>query len=173
MYKEVEAEEVRPVFGTQIDKTTSSSKFDSGIGGVSLDHDLNTSAASSSATSSSLFSKCDISEDKIEENCSKQFKSAYNYKLHVKHHNKQFSFICQICGKGFMNRNHQESHANTHLKEKPHKCNGCSKRFLTPSNLCRHMQSCTNVSKVHECVVCGKKFQTVENVLRHQKHAHT
>ena len=72
-----------------------------------------------------------------------------------------------------MNRNHQESHANTHLKEKPHKCNGCSKRFLTPSNLRRHMQSCTNVSKVHECVVCGKKFQTAENVLRHQKHAHT
>ena len=107
-----------------------------------------------------------------EENCGKQFKSAYNYKLHVKHHNKQFSFICQICGKGFMNRNHQESHANTHLKEKPHKCNGCSKWFLTPSNLRRHMQSCTNVSKVHECVVCGKKFRTAENVLRHQKHVH-
>ena len=92
--------------------------------------------------------------------------------LYIKCHNKQFSFICKICAKGFMNRNHQESHANTHLKEKPHKCNGCSKRFLTPSNLCRHMQSCTNVAKVHECVVCGKKFCTAENVLRHQKHAH-
>ena len=52
----------------QIDETTSSSKFDSGIGGVSLDHDLNTSAASSFPTSSSLFSKCDIrdiSEEKL------------------------------------------------------------------------------------------------------------
>ena len=67
MYKEVEVEEIRLAFGMQIDETTSSSKFDSGIGGVSLDHDLNTSAASSLATSSSLFSKHDISEEKIEE----------------------------------------------------------------------------------------------------------
>ena len=67
MYKEVEAEEIRPAFGMQIDETTSSSKFDSGIGGVSLDHDLNTLATSSLATLSSLFSKCDISEEKIEE----------------------------------------------------------------------------------------------------------
>ena len=61
MYEEVEAEEIRLAFGRQTDETTSSSKFDSGIGGVSLDHDLNTLAASSSATSSSLFSKRDIS----------------------------------------------------------------------------------------------------------------
>ena len=67
MYEEVEAEEIRPVFGTQIDETTSSRKFDSGIGGVSLDHDLNTSATSSSVTSSSMFSKPDMSEEKIEE----------------------------------------------------------------------------------------------------------
>ena len=39
MYEEVEVEEIRLAFGRQIDKTTSSSKFDSGIGGVSLDHD--------------------------------------------------------------------------------------------------------------------------------------
>ena len=78
MYEEVEAEEVRPVFGMQIDETTSSSKFDSGIGGVSLDHDLNTSAASSLATSSSLFSKCDISEEKIEEFQTQSFEVTVN-----------------------------------------------------------------------------------------------
>ena len=65
MYEEVEAEEVRPVFGTQFDETTSSSKFDSGIGGVSLDHDLNTSAASSSTTSSSFFSDVTFLREKL------------------------------------------------------------------------------------------------------------
>ena len=78
MYEEVEAEEIRPAFGMQIDETTSSSKFDSGIGGVSLDHDLNTSAASSSATSSSLFSKRDISEEKIEEFQTQSFEVTAN-----------------------------------------------------------------------------------------------
>ena len=69
MYEEVEAEEIRLAFGMQIDETTSSSKFDSGIGGVSLVHVLNTSATSSLATSSSLFKPdiSDISEEKIEE----------------------------------------------------------------------------------------------------------
>ena len=67
MYEEVEAEEIRPVFGMQIDESTSSRKFDSGIGGVSLDPDLNTSATSSSVTSSSMFSKPDMSDEKIEE----------------------------------------------------------------------------------------------------------
>ena len=67
MYEEVEAEEIRPVFGTQIDESTSSRKFDSGIGGVSLDPDLNTSATSSLVTSSSMFSKPDMSDEKIEE----------------------------------------------------------------------------------------------------------
>ena len=78
MYEEVEAEEIRPAFRMQIDETTSSSKFDSGIGGVSLDHDLNTSATSSSATSSSLFSKCDISEEKIEEFQTQSFEVTAN-----------------------------------------------------------------------------------------------
>ena len=78
MYEEVEAEEVRPVFRTQFEETTSSSKFDSGIGGVSLDHDLNTSAASSLTTSSSLFSKRDMSEEKIEEFQSQSFEVPVN-----------------------------------------------------------------------------------------------
>ena len=78
MYEEEDAEEVRSVFGMQFDETTSSRKFDSGIGGVSLDHDLNTSAASSLTTSSSLFSKCDISEEKIEEFQTKSFEVTVN-----------------------------------------------------------------------------------------------
>ena len=78
MYEEVEAEEIRPVFGTQIDETTSSRKFDSGIGGVSLDHDLNTSATSSSVTSSSMFSKPDMSEEKIEEFQTQSFEVTAN-----------------------------------------------------------------------------------------------
>ena len=106
------------------------------------------------------------------ENCNKQFSSAYNYQLHVKRHNQQFSFVCQICGKGFMNKNHLESHSNTHLKVKPFACKGCPKRFLTKSNLSRHHKSCCTISKNHECVVCGKKFMTAENVLRHQQHVH-
>ena len=61
MYEEVEAEEIRPVFSTQMEETSASSKFDSG---VSLD--LNTSATSSSATPSSVFSKTDISDERIE-----------------------------------------------------------------------------------------------------------
>ena len=61
MYEEVEAEEIRLVFSTQMEETSASSKFDSG---VSLD--LNTSATSSSATPSSVFSKTDISDERIE-----------------------------------------------------------------------------------------------------------
>ena len=78
MYEEVEAEEIRPAFRTRIDETTSSSKFDSGIGGVSLDHNLNTLAASSLATTSSLFSKCDISKEKIEEFQTQSFEVTAN-----------------------------------------------------------------------------------------------
>ena len=102
------------------------------------------------------------------ENCGKQFTSAYNYQLHVKHHQQQFLFACQICGKGFMNKNHHESHSYTHLKEKPFPCKICAKRFLTRSNLHRHMLTCKTIIKKHECVTCGKKFMTDNNLKRHQ-----
>ena len=102
-----------------------------------------------------------------EEQCQKQFTSAYNYQLHVKHHQKQFAFVCQICGKGFMNKNHYQSYSSTHLKEKPFPCTICKKRFLTKSNLCRHSATCNLITKKYECVYCGKKFITDANLKRH------
>ena len=108
-----------------------------------------------------------------EEKCGKQFTLAYNYKLHVKHHQQRFVFICQICGKGFMNQNHHENHTFTHLKEKPFLCVVCSKRFLTKSNLQHHRATCRNIDNCHQCMLCGKKFLTEFNLLRHQCQAHT
>ena len=99
-----------------------------------------------------------------EEQCRKQFTSAYNYQLHVKHYEKQFVFVCQICGKGFMNKNHYQSHSYTHLKDKPFPCTICKKRFLTKSNLHRHSATCNVITKKYECVYCGKKFITDANL---------
>ena len=107
-----------------------------------------------------------------EENCGKQFTSAYNYQLHVKRHQQHYNFICQICGKGFMNRNHHDNHTFTHLKEKPFPCALYNKRLLTKSNLQRHRQSCRKIDKSHQCVLCGKKFLTETNLVRHQSQAH-
>ena len=107
-----------------------------------------------------------------EENCGKQFTSAYNYQLHVKRHQQRFSFICQICGKGFMNCNHHDSHTYTHMKEKPFPCDICSKWFLTKSNLLRHKTTCRIIVKNHHCIVCGKKFITEQNLIRHRSQVH-
>ena len=108
-----------------------------------------------------------------EENCGKQFTSAYNYQLHVKRHQQRFNFICQICGKGFMNKNHHDNHSFTHLKEKPFPCPLCNKRLLTKSNLQRHRLTCRQIVKYHQCVLCGKKFLTEPNLVKHQKQAHS
>ena len=107
-----------------------------------------------------------------EENCGKQFTSAYNYQLHVKRHQQRFNFICQICGKGFINRNHHDNHTFAHLKEKPFPCPHCKKHLLTKSNLQCHMQSCRQMVKTHQCILCGKQFLTEMNLIRHQCQAH-
>ena len=121
------------------------------------------------------FQPCPFVKERIvckEDNCGKQFSSAYNYNVHIKRHQKKYKLICQVCGKGFMNSNHLNSHTNSHNKNKPFGCGFCGKRFVTNSNLTRHQSTCQVITKKFQCIICGKLFLTQGTLNKHLQFIH-
>lgn len=70
--------------------------------------------------------------------CNKTVKS--NFKQHMKNHELERSFKCELCDARFKNAYGVKVHMLTHNGKKDYCCDVCKKEFGTSSNLASHMR---------------------------------
>ena len=62
--------------------------------------------------------------------CGKSFPDRYTYKIHLKTHEGEKCFKCELCPYAALSQRHLESHILTHTGEKPFQCDECELNFL-------------------------------------------
>lgn len=64
----------------------------------------------------------------------------YNFKKHVKNHETEKTFKCELCEASFKSAYAIKVHMARHTGQKDYCCNVCQKQFTTSSNLSCHLR---------------------------------
>ncbi|XP_064639829.1 uncharacterized protein LOC135495296 [Lineus longissimus] len=107
--------------------------------------------------------------------CHKSFPDRYTFKLHMKTHDGEKCFKCELCPYAALCERHLQSHVLTHTGEKPFECDQCDQSFRQKQLLKRHKNlyhtpdytAPVPREKSHECSECDKAFAHKGNLLRH------
>ena len=105
------------------------------------------------------------------ENCNKHFGSEVDLNLHMRRHDKDFTFFCDICDKGFVSNRELKLHKVSHENLRSFVCYVCGKLFLRKSNLSEHMKIHTG-SKNYSCDICDLSFLRPSNLETHKSRKH-
>ena len=91
--------------------------------------------------------------------------------LHMRRHDKDFTFFCDICDKGFVSNRELKLHKVSHENLRSFVCYVCGKLFLRKSNLSEHMKIHTG-SKNYSCDICDLSFLRPSNLETHKSRKH-
>lgn len=100
--------------------------------------------------------------------CSKEVKTVYSLRRHMKIHSGQRPHVCDICDRSFIESGNLRKHIRMHRKEKKHQCNQCGFRFYERNKLMSHIKTHTG-EKQFSCEVCSRAFTTPAQVQVHMK----
>ena len=85
-----------------------------------------------------------------------------------------FKVTCYLCFKNFKNKYKLADHMRIHDDENPFTCNICDKNFTTKHTYKNHtLNSHTTNKETINCDICGKAFSKLFNLERHKKNKHT
>ena len=107
--------------------------------------------------------------------CDQSFPDRYTFKLHLKSHEGEKCFKCDLCNYASVSARHLESHMLIHTDQKPFQCDECDQSFRQKQLLKRHKNLYHNPEyvapqpkeKTHECSSCSKSFRHKGNLMRH------
>lgn len=107
--------------------------------------------------------------------CQKMFGKLHSMKRHMKSHDDERPFACDICGNRYFRSDKLASHKLTHISRtddeddaaRKFSCNVCDKRFTRKDHMQRHQAAHTGI-KLHECAFCSKRFSRKDNQTKHQ-----
>lgn len=89
--------------------------------------------------------------------CSMTFDSIDALENHVKTHEMQRPFHCQVCGKGFHTSQHLYKHSKQH-EEKQFQCGICAKKFTYKCNMQKHQETHAE-DRPFSCEFCNHTFK--------------
>ncbi|KAK7504618.1 hypothetical protein BaRGS_00004104 [Batillaria attramentaria] len=89
--------------------------------------------------------------------CSATFESIEALETHVKTHELQRPYHCQVCGKGFHTSQHLYKHSKQH-EEKQFQCGICAKKFTYKCNMQKHQETHAE-DRPFSCEFCSRTFK--------------
>uniref|UniRef100_A0A2K6MYL2 C2H2-type domain-containing protein n=1 Tax=Rhinopithecus bieti TaxID=61621 RepID=A0A2K6MYL2_RHIBE len=97
------------------------------------------------------------------EGCGKSFTTVYNLKAHMKGHEQENSFKCEVCEESFPTQAKLSAHQRSHFEpERPYQCafSGCKKTFITVSALFSHNRAHFREQELFSCSFpgCSKQY---------------
>eukprot|EP00069_Balaena_mysticetus_P009360 bmy_20168T0 len=95
--------------------------------------------------------------------CGKKFTTVYNLRAHMKGHEQESLFKCEVCAERFPTHAKLSSHQRSHFEpERPYKCDfpGCEKTFITVSALFSHNRAHFREQELFSCSFpgCSKQY---------------
>jgi uncharacterized Zn-finger protein len=108
------------------------------------------------------------------ENCGKQFTKKSDLIRHVRIHNNERLYKCELCDKSFIQNSALTIHTRIHTNDRPYTCTylNCDKAFYDSSGLTRHLRSHEGI-KMYKCEKCPKAFTRKSTLIRHHQVTHT
>ena len=102
--------------------------------------------------------------------CGESLPDRYNFKLHMKSHEGEKCFKCDLCDYAGVSYRHLEAHLLTHSGDKPYECDQCDMAFRHRQLLRRHKNTYHNptfieVKEDQECSACLKLFEKQKDVV--------
>uniref|UniRef100_T1JM03 C2H2-type domain-containing protein n=1 Tax=Strigamia maritima TaxID=126957 RepID=T1JM03_STRMM len=115
--------------------------------------------------------------------CSKTFRNASYFQLHMRMHAGDSTYSCNMCDKTFSCSWNLKTHLAVHKDDKPFACTLCGVGFKLKANMQRHERShvlskLPNAAipsdgfvekKIYACSTCGMRFKVKANVIRHER----
>lgn len=82
-----------------------------------------------------------LAEGDVVQECPVCFKTiTYNFKQHMRNHERGKAYACKLCDARFHQSNSLRAHMSKHTGKKEYCCTVCLKEFSMSSNLTKHMR---------------------------------
>lgn len=101
--------------------------------------------------------KCDFTEN-----------SVARMEIHLRRHNNEKTYICEVCNEKFVTKWDYTNHNKLHKKPHPYKCteSNCNQEFRHRKQYIHHLREVHSI-KPYECHICKKRFNTKYNLKNH------
>jgi len=103
--------------------------------------------------------------------CQKRFSQYASFTKHMKYHDGETPYKCDICEKSFSQLSNLKRHEKLHSGEKPFACEQCEKSFSNLSNLKQHQLTHAEEDErvKFNCLRCGKEYLYQNSLSKHMR----